>query len=346
MGSEDAGCATKAPGLRPLVSVLLPARDAEGCIARAVSGVLAQDLPDWELLVVDDGSSDATAERARQAAGGDPRVRVLRTGRRGLVTALHAGLAAARGRLIARLDADDEVAPDRLSSQVALLDARPDVGVASCLVAFGGDRATARGYALHVDWINGLREPEEIAGQRFVESPLAHPSVLFRRELAQRHGAWAEGPFPEDYELWLRWMDAGVRCAKVPRVLLTWHDPPGRLSRTDPRYAPEAFYATKCRWLARAVPAGRPLWLWGAGRVTRRRFAALERLAGPFAGFVDIDPRKRGSAPGGRPVVAPQDIPRSAFVVAGVGSRGARERIDAALRDGGRRPGTDYWLAA
>lgn len=345
MGS-DASCVTRAAGARPLVSVLLPARDAEGCIGTAVRGVLAQDLPDWELLVVDDGSCDGTAERARQAAGGDPRVRVLRAGRRGLVPALHAGLAAARGRLIARLDADDEVAPDRISAQVALLDARPDVGVASCLVAFGGDRATARGYALHVDWINGLREPEEIAGQRFVESPLAHPSVLFRRELAERHGAWAEGPFPEDYELWLRWMDAGVRCAKVPRVLLTWHDPPGRLSRTDPRYAPEAFYAVKCRWLARAVPPGRPLWLWGAGRVTRRRFAALERLAGPFAGFIDVDARKRGRPLGGRPVVGPQDIPPGAFVISGVGSRGARELIERALQAAGRRPGLDYLPAA
>lgn len=332
--------------MTPLVSVVLPARDAATCIARAVRGVLAQDLADWELLVVDDGSADATAARAERAAAGDPRVRLLRTGRRGLVAALAAGLAAARGPLVARMDADDELAPDRLSAQAALLAARPDIGVAGCLVAFGGDPAAARGYALHVEWLNALREPDEIAANRFVESPLAHPSVMFRRELARRHGGYADGPWPEDYELWLRWMDAGVRCAKVPRVLLTWHDPPGRLSRTDPRYSVEAFYACKCRWLARALPPDRPVWLWGAGRVTRRRFAALEGPGRRFAGFVDVDPLKAGRALGGRRVVAPAGIPREAFVVAGVGSRGARALIEVALQAGGRRAGADYLLAA
>ncbi len=244
------------------------------------------------------------------------------------------------------MDADDELAPDRLSAQAALLGARPDVGVASCLVAFGGDPSAARGYALHVEWINALREPEEIAANRFVESPLAHPSVMFRRELFDLYGGYVDGPWPEDYALWLRWMDAGVRFAKVPRVLLTWNDPPARLSRVDPRYSVEAFYACKCRWLARTLPPDRPVWLWGAGRVTRRRFAVLERLWRPFAGFIDVDPRKAGRSLAGRPVVGPDGIPREAFVVAGVGSRGARGLIEEALCAGGRRAGVDYVLAA
>ena len=68
---------------------------------------------------------------------------------------------------------------------------------------------------------------------------------MFRRELVARHGGYRAGDFPEDYELWLRWLDAGVRMAKVPRPLLTWHDSTGRLSRTDARYDPEAFFRLK-----------------------------------------------------------------------------------------------------
>jgi glycosyltransferase involved in cell wall biosynthesis len=227
----------------PLVSVILPVRDAVATLARAVESVRGQTLPAWELLAVDDGSTDGSTELLHAHAREDGRVRVIGGGRRGLVAALNQGLAAARGRLVARLDADDEAHPERLAEQVALLNARPDVGLAGCLLDFGGDRAVNAGYALHVDWLNSLMTPEQIALNRFVESPLAHPSVMFRRELVARHGGYRDGDFPEDYELWLRWLDAGVRMAKVPRVLLTWHDPPWRLSRTDARYDPEKFSA-------------------------------------------------------------------------------------------------------
>ncbi|HEU4618920.1 MAG TPA: glycosyltransferase [Gammaproteobacteria bacterium] len=336
----------------PAVSVVLPAYDAAGTIARAVRSVLAQTFRDFELVVVDDGSTDATAAEVRRAAAGDARVRLVALEHRGIVPALNAGIAAARGRLIARMDADDEMLPRRLEAQVALLAARPDVGVASCLVEFGGDARAAQGYALHVDWLNGLREPDEIALSRFVESPIAHPSVTFRRELAERHGGYADGPEPEDYELWLRWMHAGVRFAKVPEVLLRWNDPPGRLSRTSSRYAVDAFYACKSRYLARWLRARlneeREVWLWGAGRATRRRFAGLEREGVRVAGFIDIDARKVGQTIAGRAVRSPEQLPspETAFVIGGVGVRGARELIRASLETRGFRMGEDFVLAA
>lgn len=336
----------------PAVSVVLPAYNAARCIGRAVTSILRQDLPDWELIVVDDGSADGTAEAAQAAGRGDARVRLLVVPHGGIVAALNAGLAAARGAVVARMDADDEATPDRLGAQLALLRARPDIGVASCLVEFGGDPIAARGYALHVAWMNGLREPEAIGLNRFIESPLAHPSAMFRRELPARHGGYADTGWPEDYELWLRWMDAGVRFAKVPRVLLRWNDPPGRLSRGDPRYAVGAFYACKChylaRWIRREVGAGRPVLLCGAGRTTRHRFAALEREGVPLAGFIDADPRKVGREVGGRPVLSVSEIPApgACFIVGGVGTRGEREAIRGMLAARGFREGQDFVMAA
>lgn len=330
----------------PLVSIVLPAYNAATTIARAVRGVMAQTLSDWELLIIDDGSTDDTVEVVERVGNGDLRVRCLRRAHGGMVDALNAGLAAARGRFIARMDADDEMLPERLAAQVALLEARPEIGVASCLVAFGGEASVARGYALHVAWMNALRDPDAIALNRFVESPVAHPSVLFRREVLHRHGGYAATGEPEDYELWLRWMDAGVRFAKVPEKLLVWHDSPARLSRTDSRYAVEAFYACKCRYLARVLPPDRPVWLWGAGRITRQRFAALERAGVRFAGFIDIDPRKIGRMVDGRPVIGLDAIPPNAFVIGGVGTRGARGRIRAALVERGAREGRDFLMAA
>lgn len=356
----------------PAVSVVLPVRNGAATLARAVASVRAQTLAAWELVLVDDGSTDGTAEIAAAAARADARVRVMRpaAGAAGIVAALNTGMAAARGRWIARLDADDAMHPERLAAQLALGEggaggrgvaagagARAgadggEIGVVGCRVEFGGDRATNAGYALHVDWLNTLTTPEEIALNRFVEAPLAHPSVMFRRELAERLGGYRDGAFPEDYELWLRWLDAGVRMAKVPRVLTTWHDGPGRLSRTDPRYAPEAFFRLKAGWIARELArsgGGRPVWVWGAGRPTRKRAAALTAHGVAIAGYIDVDPKKLGRLGGtGAPVIGPDALPPAGeiTVLGYVAARGARELCRAALVARGYAEGREFWLCA
>lgn len=335
----------------PRVSVVLPVRNGAATLDRAIESIRGQSLSDWELLVIDDHSTDATAALLAATQRAESRLRILPSPSPGLVPALNAGLAAAQGRFIARMDADDIAHPERLAAQCALLEAEPTLGLASCLIDFGGDGVAQAGYALHVAWLNQLVTPEAIALNRFVESPLAHPSVMFRRELPVRYGAYCDGDFPEDYELWLRWLEAGVRMAKVPRVLLRWNDAPTRLSRADPRYSPEAFFRTKAPWIAREVERtapDRPLWIWGAGRPTRQRAAALESHGLRIAGYVDVDPKKATPAIGGRgpAVVAPHKIPAAAFVLGYVASRGARELIRTALQATGRTEGRDFLMCA
>ena len=319
---------------------------------------------------MDDGSTDQTCAELTALAREEPRIRPIMREHEGLAAALNAGLAACRGEFIARMDADDESHPERLDEQRALLRARPHLGLVGCLVEFGGDRGANAGYALHVDWINSLVTQEEIALHRFIESPLAHPSVMFRRELVARLGGYGAGDFPEDYELWLRWLDAGVRMAKVPRVLLTWHDTATRLSRTDERYAPEAFFRMKAEWIAREVrrlegrrgpsppsalcpperrvEAERSLVVWGAGRPTRKRAAHLERYGLAIAGYIDVDVKKIGRAVGGVPIISPAELPGPGkiFVLAYVSSRGARELIRGELRARGYAEGRDFLMCA
>lgn len=356
------------------VSVLLPAFNAAATVARAVGSIRAQTRPDWELLVIDDGSTDATAQVVAAASADDARVRLIRRPHEGLVAALNVGLADAQGELIARMDADDESLPGRLEQQTALLDAHGEVGVCGCLVEFGGDRSANAGYALHVDWLNSLVTPDEILLNRFIESPFAHPSVMFRRELVATHGGYRGGGFPEDYELWLRWAEAGVRMAKVPRTLLRWNDAPTRLSRTDPRYAPDAFFRTKARWIARdlfrrgmaeatpgatttapadlgspaAATRSRSIWIWGAGRPTRKRAAFLREHGIRISGYIDVDAKKAGHRVEGVPVVLPTEFPPpdDAFVLGYVSSRGARALIREQLRSCGYVEGRDFLMCA
>jgi len=224
--------------------------------------------------------------------------------------------------------------------------------VASCLVEHRSAPA-ALGYDLYVAWLNDLVTPEAISLARFVEAPLAHPTVMFRRELPERHGSYRDGPFPEDFELWLRWLEAGVRFGKVPEVLYVWNDPPERLSRTDPRYAVDAFHRVKAAYLARWLAAHNPhhpgVVVWGAGKTSRRRAAHLEAHGCRIDAYLDIDPRKVNRTLSGRPVRHAETLPRAAggeFVLSYVGTRGARPFIRSVLEGRGRVEGRDFLFAS
>jgi glycosyltransferase involved in cell wall biosynthesis len=353
----------------PLVSVVLPVHNAVSTIARAVGSIRAQTFSDWELVAADDGSTDGTREFLRECAREEPRLRLLEQRHAGVAAAANAGAAFARGRFVARMDADDESHPERLVVQATFLNAPENqaVGVVGSGVEFGGDRATNAGYALHVDWANSLTSPEAIALNRFIESPLVNPSVMFRRELLAQHGGYRDGDFPEDYELWLRWLDAGVRMAKVPRVLLTWHDAPMRLTRTDARYTPEKFFQVKAGWIAREVgriilnpPSARrvednasypqKIFIWGAGRHTRKRAAHLAAHGVTIAGYIDVDAKKTGRGVGGTglPVLAATALPPPGeiFVLSYVTTRGARDYNREKLLARGFVEGRDFLICA
>jgi glycosyltransferase involved in cell wall biosynthesis len=279
----------------PEVSVALPAFNAAATLPAALDSLLAQTHPRFEIVVADDGSTDATASVLAAHAARDARVRPLFLPHRGVAHAFNAAVAAARGEFVARMDADDISLPRRLELQAAHLRAHPGTGVVACRVEFGGCRKACAGYAAHVDWTNSLTTHEAMSLARFIDAPLANPSVMFRRALAEAHGGARQGDFPEDYEMWLRWFEAGVRMDKLSRTLLVWNDPPGRASRTDPRYDLQAFYRVKAeylaRWLARCNPHHPEVVVLGAGRITRRRAALLEDHGVRHAAWADIVPR-------------------------------------------------------
>ena len=314
------------------ISVIIPVYNAETTVAKTLETVRAQSFQPLEIIVINDGSTDGTLEIVRRQEG----IKLLDLPHRGIVPALNDGLAAASGDYIARMDADDLCHSERIKQQAAFLDRHPEIGIVGCRVKFGGDRINQTGYATYVDWINTLVKSEDLALNRFIESPLAHPSVMFRRELVDRFGAYRDGPFPEDYELWLRWMAHGVNAAKVDQELITWNDPPNRLSRTDERYSIEAFYETKAeylfQWLKKNNPYHPKVVVWGAGRITRRRAEVLKKKGVRITHYIDLKPRVLNC---GTPVIHHSEIPaaHTCFILPMVGNRGARAQIRAFLQE-------------
>ena len=338
---------------QPRVSVVLPVRDAADTLPQALDSILSQDESNLELLAVDDGSIDETPTILLDYSSRDSRLRVLSSEGGGVVDALNIGLCEARAPYIARMDADDVSLPQRLKLQCDFLDVNREVGLVSSKVKYWQPSGeTGLGYALFVDWINGLTNHAEIQLGRFVESPLAHPSVVFRKSLVEAHGGYENGLFPEDYELWLRWLEQGVRMEKLSEVLLLWRDSDDRLSRVDPRYASEAFYKMKieylARWLRQSNRFQPNIMVWGAGRKTRSRSRLFAEHGIEICGFFDVAPRKIGSPRVDLVVLPIDEIPEpgKVFIVGMVASRGARERISLYLSDRGYRHGVDFILAA
>ena len=341
--------APEAPLPRPAISVLLPCRDAGDTLTACLRSLRGQTRADFEVVAVDDGSRDATRSLLRGWARRDRRVRILDGRGRGLVPALEAAAAAARGSLLARMDADDVAHPRRLELQTRFLARHPGLAACGARVRLFPREELGSGYRRYERWINGLGSPAEVERDLFVECPVPHPTLLIRREAFDLIGGYRDRGWPEDYDLVLRLHRAGFAMANVPRVLLRWRVTPDRLSLRSPAYAPDAFRRCKVHHLLRgSLPVGRPLLVWGAGRVGKALSRELRRQGRPIDAFVDLDPRKIGQEVHGAPVWPPRELRARArcspepYVLAAVGSPGARAEIRAALTDAGLKELRDF----
>ena len=338
---------------RPMVSVLLPVRNARTTIEQSIESVLAQSFRNFECLVVDDGSSDGTLQWLKSRETANPHLRVVSQGRKGLVEALNLGLANARGNYIARFDADDVMHRLRLAKQFAALEQDADLGlVASRVRAFPRERLK-RGMSEYLRWQDTCLTPRDINRAMFTEAPFVHPSVMFRSSTVKGLGGYRTGDFPEDYELWLRLHRAGVKMRKLDEPLLCWRQGPGSLSRLDLRYRREAFDRIRAQYLAkdeRTVRNRASLAYWGAGRRTRQRIRHLQQHGFQPKVWIDIDPKKIGQQLHGVPVVSPRWLTEPAqravrpFVLVYVANHGARERIAHSLSKMGYQLGTNYLM--
>ncbi|MBI2354199.1 MAG: glycosyltransferase [Deltaproteobacteria bacterium] len=329
---------------QPRVSILMPVRNEAPYLLAALDSLYRQTLQEWELVVVDDGSDDATPLILTEASRRDPRVRVIRREGGGLVAALNAGLASCRAPLLARMDGDDICHPRRLELQAAYLDANPDAGLVACAFRHFPRSGLNRGMLAYETWQNGLGGHSLIIRDLFVESPFVHPSVMMRRVVPDMLGGYRDCGWAEDYDLWLRMAAAGVVFARLPQQLFFWRDHPGRATRTMDAYAIKAFRACKSHFLRHGFLKGvSEVVIAGAGPEGRawQRLLAAEGIR--VTCWLDVDPAKLGRCLHGAPVIRTEELAwEHGKMLVAIGLRKGREEFRLTARSLGLREGFDF----
>jgi glycosyltransferase involved in cell wall biosynthesis len=259
----------------PRVTVLLPVYNAAPFLQTTLDSILEQQFKDFELLAIDDGSTDGSL--AILQACNDPRLRVVAHERnQGLIATLNEGIEAARGTFIARMDADDVMHPERLAQQVAHLDAHPELSVlSSCVETINADGEVTGKW----DVDQATVDEQAIRAMLPRTNCIAHPSVMIRRSAFAdlRYSPAQKGA--EDWDLWLRMLSRGLRIAKLPALLLHYRVHTGSIMGSAKKERPYELrlLITRCRFL----------WSeWSIGRFNGLQLAVINAQARTLARYV------------------------------------------------------------
>ncbi len=199
------------------ISVIMPVYNAEKFLLQAIDSILHQSFADFEFLICDDCSSDNSPAILQQAAAADARIKIFRNEKNsGVTCSLNRLLQEASAPLIARMDADDIAMPKRLELQFEFMQNHPATAVAGGDLEIIDENNNTLGMRYY------SRSWQEIKKQMMCRSPLAHPSVIMRKNVIDQLGGYLEQPGCEDYYLWLRIAENGYELANLPETLLRY----------------------------------------------------------------------------------------------------------------------------
>ena len=227
----------------PDISIILPAYNASMYLREAIDSVLAQSFRNFELIIINDGSTDNTKEIIHSF--NDPKIVCIdNIENKGLIYSLNAGISMAKGKYIARMDADDYCVPERLYLQKQLLDQNPEVAFTAGWISFMNEKSVITGY-----WPldRSTNTGRSIKRTLLSENCIAHPTVMGRKEIFQQYQYKADQKNLEDYDLWLRVMADGLRIEKVKAVVLHYRIHKASVTETSLKRSNFFFMHFQCK---------------------------------------------------------------------------------------------------
>ena len=278
----------------PLVSILIPYKNTAEFLPECLESTLRQDYTHFEVLAVDDGSTDTSREVIQAFAGRDPRIKDLTAKEQGIIPALRTAFSKSKGALITRMDSDDIMTPDRLSCMVRDLQFSGKGYLSIGQVTYFSDRGISDGYARYERWLNGLTAKGINFSVIYKECVVPSPCWMVWREDLVDCGAFQPDRYPEDYDLCFRFYREGLHGIPNSNCLHLWRDYDARTSRNSEHYAQNYFLDIKTHYfLELDRDPTRELFLWGAGFKGKKIARILLEQNQPFQWICD-NPLKIG----------------------------------------------------
>jgi glycosyltransferase involved in cell wall biosynthesis len=324
----------------------MPVRNDAPVLGNCLADIAKQSFEDFELVVVDDGSTDETTEMLQKAKGRDSRIRIIRTSANGIVSALNTGLAECKGNYIARMDADDRMEKTRLEKQLEMMIQNPELDLIGCRVeGFTDSGIFPESGIQYQSWSNSLISHEQIVCDLFAESPIVHPTFFATRELFNKIGGYSENPWAEDYDVILRAYEKGAKFGKHPETLLRKYHAPGRLSRREAMYKRPAMFEAKAHFLQVFgwLKNRRGVLIVGSGPTGRQAAQSFENRGVKLLGFVDNRPGPPERYVKGKPAWGFPELPppefleqfRDALIVLAIGDSSGQRAFSELLQKNG-----------
>jgi glycosyltransferase involved in cell wall biosynthesis len=249
------------------VSIITPVKNGAQFLVECLDSIVNQTHQNWELLIVNDSSTDETQSILEEYAQQDNRIVVSQNKGKGIIDALITGYEKSAGEFITRMDADDIMTPNKLELLTKKLIEKGKGYLATGFVNYFSETELGQGYFNYQEWLNGLSQTESNFDDIYKECVIPSPCWMVFREDFEASGGFNSNLYPEDYELTFRFYKQELKMVAVKEVIHHWRDYATRTSRTDSNYADNYFIQLKLNYfLELDYDNSRELELWGAGK--------------------------------------------------------------------------------
>lgn len=250
----------------PLISILVPFKNTSEYLAECLDSIIKQTYINWELLIIDDHSTDSSYNLVETYSFKDGRIKLLRNNGQGIIDALKLAFKHSQGDYITRMDSDDIMHPAKLEVLLNNLQTEGKQHVATGLVSYFSAEGISDGYRKYEQWLNALTKQGTNYSEIYKECVIPSPCWMLHREDLISIDAFNSKRYPEDYDLAFRFYEQQFKVIPCNKTLHYWRDYGTRASRTDANYAENSFLDIKLHYFLKIdYNNKRPLVIWGAG---------------------------------------------------------------------------------
>jgi len=274
------------------ISVVMPVYNAEKYLKTSIESILNQTFSNFEFIIINDGSTDRSLEIIQRYAKKDDRIKVISRENKGIVRSLNEGIKAAKGKYIARMDADDIAYSERFEKQVSFLEDNLEYGIVASFVEIFGDAYDLE-YNKFVER-NHNKEDFEFIDLLCGGFSICHPTVIIKKELFNKYGYYCEKyKYCEDLELWIRFMLNGVKIKNLPIVLLKYRKDIGSKTYQDQDIYINDIVNMRLEAINKINNIGnKPInyYIWGAGNGGKLCYEKCKSVFknGNLLGYIDL----------------------------------------------------------